>query len=127
MIEAYFTQIKALLDRYAATSSVLDVRVSFEMRPGEQGYLSGLVTFVDSSQLHFSEFLDAAQGKMDKLMYTYHYQGAGDQLIFRYDNARHRPPLSFPDHKHTAEQIAETPSPSIDDVLAEIVMAQGWM
>lgn len=34
-------------------------------------------------------------------MYTYHYQGADNRLIFRYDNARHRPPLRALEHKHT--------------------------
>lgn len=60
-------------------------------------------------------------------MYTYHYQHAGNQLIFRYDNARHRPsPRSF-EHKHTLDEVIETPVPTLGDVLADIVVSKGWV
>jgi hypothetical protein len=49
VIQTCFAQIKVIIDQYAATSFVLDAKVSFEARPGEQGYLSGSVTFADSS------------------------------------------------------------------------------
>ena len=127
MIQNYFDQIKASVDQYAATGFVLDANVSFETRPGEQGYLAGSVTFVDGSVLHFAEFLDAIGESVDKLMYTYHYQDASDQLIFRYDNARHRPMLRSLEYKHIPGQIVEMPAPTLDDVLAEIAMDKGWM
>lgn len=60
-------------------------------------------------------------------MYTCHYQDANNQLVFRYDNARHRPPLRTLEHKHTPEQVAETPTPTLDGVLAEIAMGKGWV
>ena len=127
MIQTYFAQVKAIVDQYAVTSFVLDTEVSFETRPGEQGYLSGSITFVDGSVLYFREYLDAFKGTVDKLMYTYHYQDASNQLIFRYDNARHRPPLRSLEHKHTPEQVVEAPAPALEDVLAEIVVARGWV
>jgi hypothetical protein len=49
VIQTYFAQIKVIIDQYAATSFVLDAKVSFEARPGEQGYLTGLITFADGS------------------------------------------------------------------------------
>ena len=127
MIQAYFSQIKALVDKYAATHFVVDVNVSFETRPGEQGYLTGLITFADGSVLHFREFLDSTEGTVDKLMYTYHYQDAADRLIFRYDNARHRPALRSLEHKHTPEQVVAAPAPTLEGVLVEIVVARGWV
>lgn len=127
MIRAYFDQSKAVVDQYAATNFVLGASVSFETRPAEQGYLAGSIIFVDNSVLHFTEFLDADRGIVDKLMYTYHYQDADNRLIFRYDNARHRPPLLTPEHKHTPEQVVETPAPTLDDVLAEIAVERGWV
>jgi len=127
VIQAYFNQIKTLVDQYAATHFVLDASVSFETRPGEQGYLTGSLTFVDGSVLHFREFLDAVEETVDKLMYTYHYQDVGNQLIFRYDNARHRPPLHSLEHKHTPGQIVEAPAPTLEDVLAEIAVTKGWV
>jgi len=127
VIQAYFNQIKAIVDQYAVTRFVLDANVSFETRPGEQGYLTGSITFVDSSVLHFREFLDAVKETVDKLMYTYHYQDESNQLIFRYDNARHRPPLRSLEHKHISDQIVETPAPTLDDVLAEITVTKEWV
>ena len=127
MIQAYFDQVKAIVDQYAATRFVLDANVSFEMRPGGQGHLAGAITFADGSALYFREFLDAVRDTVDKLMYTYHYQDTGNQLIFRHDNARHRPPLRPPEHKHTPGQVIEAPAPTLEDVLAEIVMAKGWV
>ncbi len=127
MIQDYFNQIKVIVDQYAATRFVLDASVSFEVRPGEQGYLTGSITFADGTSLHFREFLDAVKDTVDKLMYTYHYQDADHQLIFRYDNARHQPPLSSLEHKHTPGWVMETPAPTLEDVLAEIVVAQGWV
>jgi hypothetical protein len=127
VIQAYFNQIKVIVDQYAVTRFVLDANVSFETRPGEQGYLTGSMTFMDGSVLYFREFLDAVKETVDKLMYTYHYQDASNQLIFRYDNARHRPPLRSLEHKHIPSQIMETSAPTLDDVLAEIAMTKGWV
>jgi hypothetical protein len=127
VIQAYFNQIKVIVDQYAVTRFVLDANVSFETRPGDQGYLTGSITFVDGSVLYFREFLDAAKETVDKLTYIYHYQDAGNQLILRYDNACHRPPLRSLEHKHISGQIVETPAPTLDDVLAEIAVTKGWV
>jgi hypothetical protein len=99
MIQTYFTQIKRIIDQYAVTSFVLETQMHFEMRPGDQGYLTGALIFADGSKLHFSEHVDQTGEVMDKLMYTYHYQDTDNQLIFRYDNALHKPALSVVMHK----------------------------
>lgn len=127
MLDAYFARLKALLDRYAATPFVLLVRSDFEARPGGQGYLSGSVIFVDSSALHFSEFLDTTPSRVDKVTYSYHYQDANSTLVFRYDNARHRPALAFIGHKHTPDDVVSAPAPDLEDVLAEIATRNGWL
>ena len=97
------------------------------MRPGDQGYLTGAVIFADDSKLHFSEYVDQTGDVVDKLMYTYHYQDTDNQLIFRYDNALHRPALSSIEHKHLPTQITAAPAPTLDDVLAEIATMRGWV
>ena len=127
MIQTYFTQIKRVIEQYAATSFVLEAQMHFDMRPGDQGYLTGTLIFVDDSKLHFSEYLDQTGEVVDKLMYTYHYQDTGNQLIFRYDNALHRPALSSVAHKHLPIQIIAAPAPTLDEVLAEIVTTRGWV
>jgi hypothetical protein len=126
-MQTYFNQIKALVDEYATASFVLEANVSFDTRPGNQGYLTGSITFQDNSALYFKEFLDIAGEAPDKLMYSYHYQDAAQRLVFRYDNARHKPPLASPEHKHLPENIMTAPAPILADILTEIVATQGWV
>jgi hypothetical protein len=38
---------------------------------------------------------------IQKVSYAYQYQDKNGDLIFRYDNAVHRPALEFKEHKHT--------------------------
>jgi Family of unknown function (DUF6516) len=127
VVQTYFNQIKTLVDEYATTSFVLDATINFDTRPGNQGYLMGSITFWDNSALYFKEFLDVTGEVIDKLMYSYHYQDAVHQMIFRYDNARHKPPLTSPEHKHLPEEVKLTAAPSLADVLAEIMMSKGWL
>jgi len=54
-LQTYFNRIKAEIDRYAATRFVLDVKINFDSRPGDQGYVSGAIHLVDGSVLHFKE------------------------------------------------------------------------
>jgi len=99
--------------------------VNCEVRPGAQGYLNGAVIFVDGSVLHFTEFLDEVRGQVEKVMYTCHDQDSNQQLVFRYDNARHRPSLPLHEHKHMPEQAVAAPAPLLAEVLAEIMRYQG--
>jgi hypothetical protein len=121
------SRIKSTVDRFEAADFVLDAQVTLETRPGEQGYVAGSIAFVDGSVLHFKEFLDADRGTVEKLTYSYHYQNADDELIFRYDNARHRPLLPSLEHKHTPAGVVETLAPTLDDVLSEIASGRGWL
>ena len=60
-------------------------------------------------------------------MYSYHYQDTTHQLIFRYDNARHKPPLTSPEHKYLPEEVMASPAPSLADVLIEIIATKSWV
>ncbi len=125
-IQACFTQFQDVVDQYAAAGFVVESDVRYETRPGNQGYLTGTLLFIDNSTLHFSEYLDQAGSAADRLMYAYHYQDAKNHLIFRYDNARHKPPLSSLDHKHLPDRVIETPAPALEDILVEIITLKGW-
>jgi hypothetical protein len=127
MIQTYFTQVKRIIDQYAATSCVLEAQIHFDMRSGDQCYLTGTLIFVDDSKLHFSECLDQTGEVVDKRMYTYPYQDTGNQLIFRYDNAPRKPSLTSVRHKHLPAQTTEVPPPILDEVLAEIAIMRCWV
>ena len=94
MIQSYFAQIKSVVDRYSSASFVLKTELTFETRSGGQGYIRGKIFFTDDSELYFKEYIDQLFDKIDKVMCSYHYQDAMNQLIFRYDNALHKPALS---------------------------------
>jgi hypothetical protein len=128
VIQAHFTQVKAIIDEYTKTAFVLEVTVNYETRPGEQGYIKGTMTFIDGSRFHFREYLDVTGGTTEKLAYSYHFEDTENRLVFRYDNARHKPPLGFSEHKHTgADNIIQASAPTVDLVLAEIAQMQGWI
>jgi hypothetical protein len=127
VLSQYLAQIRTLLDSYSRPAFVLDVNVNSEVRSGDQAYLSGVITFVDGSELHFAEFLDASSQTVEKLMYRYHYQDRAGQLAFRYDNARHQPPMLSSSHKHLPEQVVACTIPALEDILAEITVVMGWV
>jgi len=127
VLDRYIEDIRAIIDRHRATSFVIEARVSFDFRPGGQAYLEGAVRYVDGSALHFREFLDQTATSVDKLMYVYHYQTEAGQMVFRYDNATHRPPLPFVEHKHKSAGIASASAPTLELTLEEAAMAGGWL
>jgi len=51
---------------------------------------------------------------MAKLSYVYHCQDNDGRLIFRYDNAAHRPMLPYSCHKHLATgEVIEAEPPEL--------------
>jgi hypothetical protein len=101
----------------------LSERIDFsaEIRPGCQAVLKATVTFIDTSELYIREFL-IEQGTIQHLSYAYQYQKQDGTLIFRYDNARHRPPLGFDRHKHNSDgNIVPAEFPPIEFLVLEII------
>lgn len=119
MIEAYF---QSLLDIVAASPIVRASNVTLDKRTLRAGLIRGDVYFADGSRLHFRELVEI-QTDVVRRMYSYHYQGAGTALIFRYDDTPHHPDMStFPHHKHAGSEanvVVATP-PDLPTVLREI-------
>lgn len=127
VIPTYFERIKTAINYYSLFSYVESVTVSYEFREGEQGYMVGCIVYQDESELHFREYLDETGNTLKKLRYSYHYQSALKELLFRYDNARHRPPLDQLEHKHLPNgEIFLVDAPDMEDVLTEIVTMRDW-
>jgi hypothetical protein len=92
-----------------------------EVMPDREGLIEGRLRFWDESLLEFVEVLQAKGIVLVKTNYTYHYQNADIELIFRYDNAPHHPEVAtFPHHKHTKTAIETATPPHLGDVLKEI-------
>ena len=53
---------------------------------------------------------------------AYQYQDKDGNLIFRYDNAIHKPDLGFNEHKHTKDgDIIRASLPDLSDIMDEII------
>lgn len=85
-----------------------------------RGFVVGLLRFNNGSELHFREFVDATLSE-PRLMYAYHFQDVNEALVFRYDNAAHRPPPPKTDHKHTPAGFTISNAPTLAQVVDEIL------
>jgi len=84
-------------------------------------YVEGEVFFTDGSRLVFFEFLRSAPGGLNREKYRYHVMDAGNQLVFRYDNAPHHAKIAtFPHHKHHPSDVTDSLAPSFAQVVEEI-------
>ncbi|WP_245809291.1 toxin-antitoxin system TumE family protein [Desulfamplus magnetovallimortis] len=93
--------------------------MKIDVRTEHIGLLKGVIGFLDGSTLFFKEYLDLRY-RLDKKMYSFHYQDAQATLRFRYDNSDHKPALGFHDHKHTPDKIRSATIPNMQEVLDEI-------
>lgn len=105
------------IDRYGYAESV---EIHQEVRAGKQALLQVTVVLVDGSSLHIKEYISAMYG-VEKVSYGYQYQDVHGDVIFRYDNALHRPLLKCKEHKHMKNQIVEMPPPDIADLVDEVI------
>ena len=112
-----------ILSKVAANPYVESQNISFEERPPDTAYITGIITFINSSRLHIKEFLIFKSEAVNILMYGYNYSSKDDRLIFRYDNAldpKVRGVSTYPEHKHTPAGLVSARKPALDEVLREI-------
>ncbi len=117
----YLKEFHRALARIEDYGFVESIDIKEEIRAGKQAVIKAKVVLVDGSFLHVREYVDAKY-KTDKINYAYQYQNKQGNLIFRYDNARHRPDLGFYDHKHLNDNsIVQSSAPNISDVVDEVI------
>jgi hypothetical protein len=109
-----------LLNQVVATGETVLSAFQVDQRSAVRGLIAGILQFGDGSELHFREYIDMTQAE-PKIMYAYHCQDADYNLIFRYDNAAHKPALPQPEHKHTPSGIEASPVPTLAEVLDQIL------
>ena len=90
-----------------------------DRRSSLRGFISGSLTFKDGSELHFREFIDLNRFE-PRIKYAYHYQAQDSSIVFRYDNAAHKPALPQAEHKHTIHGVELSDVPTLEQVLDEI-------
>jgi hypothetical protein len=116
----YARTIEEVLAAPIATGEATLTDLQIDQRSSLRGFITGRLQFNDGSELHFREFLDVSRDE-PRLMYAYHYQSANKTLIFRYDNAAHRPQLPQPEHKHSKTDITVSPAPTFAQIIDEIL------
>jgi hypothetical protein len=127
-IDEYCRDIQREYDTLRRLWFVLRCTAEFDIRPPQQAYLTGRVEWINGSKCCWTEFLDANAGRIEKLRYSYHVHDAQKRLVFRYDNALHKPTLPFREHKHCDElTIIAAPAPRLPDVLAECMNIYRWL
>lgn len=99
LLTEYISDIVKVIDEYSKTNLIIDSELSADYRTEKTGIVKGSVTFADNSILVFTEYLDLRY-KIEKLNYSFHYRKQDGSLIFRYDNARHKPAIDAFGHKH---------------------------
>ena len=116
----YLRHIQNALNDVIAEGRGLTLQLEADQRSMIRGFLAGVLVFADGSELHFREYIDLSASE-PRLMYAYHYQDADAQLVFRYDNAAHRPPLQSREHKHLPNRIELVLPPTLLKVIDEIL------
>src|SRR3990170_8352719 len=121
LLTEYISGLAKVIDEYSRTGLIIDSELIADYRTEKTGIVKGSVTFADNSMLVFTEYLDLRY-KVEKLNYSFHYQKQDGTLIFRYDNARHKPPIDAFGHKHSSNgKIIVAELPPLNSIFAEIM------
>ena len=121
LLTEYLSNLVKVIDDYSKTNLITDSALSADYRTEKTGIVKGSVPFADNSIPVFTEYLDLKY-KIEKLNYSFHYQKQDGSLIFRYDNARHKPPSDAYGHKHLpAGKVFAAEPPSLKDIFTEIM------
>jgi hypothetical protein len=99
LLSEYYAELAAIVDRYARSGLIVAMDLSFDARTSKIGKVKGALGFTDGTQLFFTEYVDGRY-RLERVTYAYHVQDAKANLLFRYDNAAHKPALPYSCHKH---------------------------
>lgn len=120
LLSEYLHELTASAGELTKADLILSSDLTADFRTKKIGLIKGTLAFSDGSELFFKEYVDLRY-KIRKETYSFHYQDADGRMIFRYDNADHKPSLGFTDHKHVGEQVIQAEIPNLRGVLEEIV------
>jgi len=121
LLTEYISGLAKVIDEYSRTGVIIDSELIADYRSEKTGIVKGSVTFADNSNLVFTEYLDLRY-KIEKLNYSFHYQKQDASLIFRYDNARHKPEIDASGHKHLPDdKVSAAEPPLLEDIFTEIM------
>lgn len=94
--------LDSIKERLLTDSVVTAFHIRRERYTVVDGHIRVRASIVDGSLLEFSEYVDRTQDdQMRVTVYSYHWETAAGDLIYRWDNTPHFPNLpGFPHHIH---------------------------
>lgn len=117
----YCSQIRKAIEQFEDYRIAESMEYEEEIRPGKQIVIAAKLVLTDQSVLVIREYIDAKY-KIEKLRYVYQYHKQNGELIFRYDNAAHKPSHGFKEHKHlSGGEIVQSSPPDIFELLDEVL------
>ena len=119
-INEYLASIRRALERLDGYGFAESIVFHEEIRAGKQAIIKAEIVLIDSSCLIIREYIGSKYG-IEKLSYAYQYQDREGNLIFRYDNAAHKPKLETPEHRHTPEGIDLLLPPDMAELVDEVI------
>jgi Family of unknown function (DUF6516) len=120
LLNNYQANIQAIIQKYVTGGWILSFTFSVDTKSSYLGFIQGKLDFINGSFLFFKEYVDL-QKLVNKFSYSFHYQDLENNLIFRYDNAKHKPDLGFSDHKHINNKVIRCEVPDLEKVILEII------
>ena len=117
----YLSDFRKEIERVDDYGFAESVDLHEEIRAGKQALLKVNVVLVDGSTLLIMEYIDTKFG-IEKLSYAYQYQDRNGKLLFRYDNASHKPALDFKEHKHKNDgTVLSAKPPELKEIIDEVI------
>ena len=119
-INEYLASIRHALSRFNDYGFAESIVFQEKIRAGKQAIVKAEIVLVDGSCLIIREYIDSRYG-IEKLSYVYQYQDREGNLIFRYDNAAHKPNLEMAEHRHSSDGIEIVAPPEMADLVDEVI------
>jgi len=116
----YLSVLTSQVAECSRTGLIIFSEIKTDLRTEKIGVITGVIEFLDESKLFLTEYVDLRY-RLDKLTYRYHYQDKNGELIFRYDNALHKPRRPSKEHKHVKGGLISCGAPELREVLEEIL------
>ena len=120
-LNEYLANLRQGIERLETYGFAESIIFLVELRAGKQAIVKAEVVLVDGSCLIVREYIDAKY-RIERVSYAYHYQNSEGDVVFRYDNAAHKPTLEFSEHKHTLSgDIVQAHLPEIGLLIEEMI------
>ena len=120
MVSEYLKNLESQLDN----SPYVDILTTLNLEIGVAwGHIRLWGTLINGDIFEVAEYIRLVQNNIEVIRYSYHWQDSSNQLIRRWDNARHHLEIrTFPHHVHigTEDNVRESEGMDVNSFLRQI-------